>query len=80
MKIAMICQPWEEIVSPIGRSSSSMAIIAYQLACQLARSNKVVIYARRGAGQPRHETDEQGIVIHRIRNTTKDLYHVPFPP
>jgi glycosyltransferase involved in cell wall biosynthesis len=76
MKIAMICQPWEEIVSPIGRSSSSLAIVAYQLACQLAPSNNVVIYARRGAGQPRRELDEQGIVIHRIRNTTKGLYQL----
>ena len=74
MKIAMICQPSDDIVSPIGRSSSSLAIVTYQLARQLALTNSVTIYARRGARQPRRETDEHGIAIHRVRNTTKQLY------
>lgn len=73
MRVALVCQPWEEISSPVERGSSSMAIIAYRLAERLARKKEVVIYARRGHGQAAVETDARGIEMRRISVPTRRL-------
>jgi glycosyltransferase involved in cell wall biosynthesis len=73
MRVALVCQPWEEIDSPVERGSTSMAIIAYRLAEHLARTNKVVIYARKGRGQAAVETDARGIEMRRMVVATRRL-------
>lgn len=63
-RIAIICQPWDNVAS---QSNNSIIVIAYQLARRLARDWHVTIYGRRGSGQKRWEIDDQFIEFKRFK-------------
>lgn len=65
MRIAFVTQPWDQIV-PSADSGSSISIITYQFAHQLADSNEVIIYGKQGINQERVERDANGIEYRRI--------------
>lgn len=75
MKVAMVVQPWDEVVSP-GNHGSSIAIIAYNLARCLSASHDVIVYARRGLGQAADEIDPLGIRLRRFRVRTKYVHRL----
>lgn len=62
-RIAIVCQPWDEVGS---ESGNSIVIIAYQLARCLAADWRVTLYGRRGRGQKRRELDANGIEFRRF--------------
>jgi glycosyltransferase involved in cell wall biosynthesis len=72
MKIVIINQPQDRI-APAEEQRGSVAIVNWELARQLARSHRVVIYAPRGPGQARVET-WQGIEIRRIPRVAKRFH------
>ena len=63
-KIAIVCQPWDNVAP---QSGSSIVIIAYQLARRLASNSYVTIYGRRGPGQKQSEIDGNTIEFKRLR-------------
>jgi glycosyltransferase involved in cell wall biosynthesis len=62
-RISIVCQPWDNVAP---QSSSSIPLIAYQLARQLAGDWHVTLYGRRGPGQKRRESDGPSIVFTRL--------------
>jgi glycosyltransferase involved in cell wall biosynthesis len=62
-RIAIVCQPWDNVAP---QNSSSIPVIAYQLARQLAGTWHVTLYGRRGAGQKRREFDGENIEFKRL--------------
>lgn len=70
MKIAIVCQPWDEVVPSY--QSGSIPIIAYQLAQRLVRNNEVVIYAKKGQGQAARQVDDDGIKYRRYPTALED--------
>ena len=75
MKVAIVAQPWDEVVPPCDRGSS-IAIIAYNLARCLAASHEVILYAKRGSRQPKMEMDQSGFQIRRFNVRTKNAYRL----
>lgn len=63
-RIAVVCQPWDDVAP---HSGNSIVIVAYQLARCLAGSSHVVLYGRRGPGQKRCEHDGDTIEFRRLR-------------
>jgi glycosyltransferase involved in cell wall biosynthesis len=62
-RIAIVCQPWDDVAP---QSSSSIPIIAYQVAQRFAREWYVTIYGRRGPRQARREMDGETIEFKRF--------------
>ncbi len=77
MKIAFVTQPWDIIVPAFG-GSTSIPIIAYQLAARLAKRHAVTLYGRQDARQPLMEQDDLGITYRRISLKKEDLLLKPF--
>jgi spore coat protein SA len=77
MKIAFVTQPWDEVVPRVG-GYSSIALLTYQFARRLARSNEVIIYARRGRSQQEVECDDEGIRYRRMSVAAEDWLLKPF--
>ena len=75
VKVAIVAQPWDEVVPPCDRGSS-IAIIAYNLARCLATSHEVILYAKRGSGQSEKEMDQSGFQIRRFKVRTKNAYRL----
>src|SRR6516162_7183861 len=63
-KIAIVCQPWDNVAA---QSSSSIVIIAYQLARRLAGNSYVTIYGRRGPGQKQSVIDGATVDFKRLK-------------
>lgn len=77
MRIAFVAQPWDEVFPPTG-GHSSIAIVTCQVARRLACSgHEVIIYCKRGEGQPTVERDDEGISYRRISVKPEDLYLKP---
>jgi glycosyltransferase involved in cell wall biosynthesis len=62
-RIAIVCQPWDNVAP---ENSSSIPLIAYQLARQLASHWHVSLYGRRGRGQKHQEAHGTNIVFTRL--------------
>jgi glycosyltransferase involved in cell wall biosynthesis len=62
-RIAIVCQPWDNVAQ---QNSSSIPVIAYQLAQRLADGWHVTLYGRRGRGQKRREFDGENIEFKRF--------------
>jgi glycosyltransferase involved in cell wall biosynthesis len=63
-RIAIVCQPWDNVAA---QSSSSIVIIAYQLARRLAGNSYVTIYGRRGPGQKQSVIDGATVDFKRLK-------------
>jgi glycosyltransferase involved in cell wall biosynthesis len=70
MKIAIVLFPWDEVYPP-EQLTSSIVILAYEIARRMARAHEVILYARQGANQPLHEVDREGVQICRIPGIAK---------
>ncbi len=62
-RIAIVCQPWDNVAP---QNSSSIPVIAYQLAQKFADGWHVTLYGRRGRGQKRREFDGKNIEFIRF--------------
>jgi len=74
MKIAFVNQPWSNFDPPV-ESADSIAILIYDMALRLARSDDVTVYSRKNRGQAAVENCE-GITCRRF-STTMDLLLKP---
>ena len=71
MKIAFVHQPIGIISSSAPRGSIELWI--YEMACRLARSNEVIVYAKRGHHQKKFEYD-QGVQYRRISTAVDEWF------
>ena len=69
LKVAFVHQPLGTLSVPV--QEGSIAIWVYEVARCLARSNEVVVYARRAPGQKEGETRE-GVIYRRISTDLDD--------
>jgi glycosyltransferase involved in cell wall biosynthesis len=77
MRIAFVNQPWDLAVPLVG-GYSSISILTYQFARRLARSNEVIIYAKRDRSQQKVECDDEGIRYRRMPVAAEDWLLKPF--
>lgn len=72
MHIAFVSQPRDSVVVR-GPQTSSVAIVLWELARQLAASNRVTVVAPQRGGQPLRETSDAGIRIVRVPGVRRNL-------
>lgn len=63
MKIGFVSQPWNDLVPPV--KVGSLAILTYEVARRMAASNNVVVFAKRGPGQAKHDVHDD-VNYHRL--------------
>lgn len=76
MKIAFVHQPIGGAIEP-GRHDDSLSIFVYEVARRLAASSEVIVYSRRGPGQPELETRE-GVQYRRLSPMFNDDPLLPY--